>query len=225
MTGDEANYRLAVVGSGRVRGQIAMAGCPGRTGAAITPALSGWRLQRDVATLKHWGAQALITLLDKAEFAWLRLAELPGLLSVQGIDWVHLPLRPDTLPDERFDGQWRAVAPRLRSILWCGGRVAVHCLDGRSRTALISARLLVELGCPTQDAINRVRGARPGVLQAGEEQQFLSRQHAAPEAAYRTRLSLIGPIGQGRAAHPDDATMQMWAMPLESAGEQGLQEG
>jgi ADP-ribosyl-[dinitrogen reductase] hydrolase len=202
-----------------------MAGCPGRTGAAITPALSGWRLQRDVATLKHWGAQAVVTLLDRAELAWLRLAELPGLLSVQGIDWYHLPLRPDALPDERFDGQWRAVAPRLRSILWRGGRVAVHCLDGRSRTALISARLLVELGCPTQDAINRVRGARPGVLNAAEEQQFLGRQHAAPEAAYRTRLSLIGPVGQARATHPDDAEMQMWALPPESLGEQGLQEG
>jgi protein-tyrosine phosphatase len=225
MTGEEANYRLAVVGSGRVRGQIAIAGCPGRTGAAIMPALSGWRLQRDVATLKHWGAQALVTLLDKAELAWLRLGELPGLLSVHGIDWYHLPLRAGTLPDERFDSQWRAVAPRLRSILWCGGRVAVHCLDGRSRAALISARLLVELGCPTMDAINRVRGARPGVLKAAEEEQFLRRQHPAPEAAYRTRLSLIGPIGQGRATHPDDASMQLWAMPIEGAGEQGLQEG
>jgi len=225
MQGDEASYRLAVVGSGRVRGQIAMAGCPGRTGTAIMPSNSSWRLQRDVATLRHWGAQALVTLLDKAEFSWLRLAQLPGLLSVQGIDWYHLPMRAGGVPDERFEGQWRAVAPRLRSILWCGGRVAVHCLDGRCRTALISAKLLIELGCPSQDAINRVRGARPGVLADPDAEKFLRAQRAAPEAAYRTRLSLVGPIGHGRTVDPDDVTMQMWALPIGQGGEQQRQEG
>lgn len=222
---DEANYRLAVVGSGRVRGQIAMAGCPGRTGSAIMPANSSWRLQRDVATLKHWGVQALVTLLDRAEFSWLRLAELPGLLSVQGIDWYHLPLRAGGVPDERFEGQWHAVAPRLRSILWCGGRIGVHCLDGRDRTALVSAKLLIELGCPIQDAINRIRGARPGVLADADADRFLRAQRPAPEAAYRTRLSLVGPIGHGRSVDPDDATMQIWALPIEDGGEQALREG
>jgi protein-tyrosine phosphatase len=189
------------------------------------PSNSSWRLQRDVATLRHWGAQALVTLLDKAEFSWLRLAQLPGLLSVQGIDWYHLPMRAGGVPDERFEGQWRAVAPRLRSILWCGGRVAVHCLDGRCRTALISAKLLIELGCPSQDAINRVRGARPGVLADPDAEKFLRAQRAAPEAAYRTRLSLVGPIGHGRTVDPDDVTMQMWALPIGQGGEQQRQEG
>jgi protein-tyrosine phosphatase len=205
MSADWSAYRIAVVGAGRVRGQIAMAGCPGRSAGVVLPSNSAWRLQRDVATLKHWGAQALVTLLDKQELAWLRLGQLSELLSSHNIAWHPLPLRQDSIPDERFEASWLAMAPRVRSILWCGGRVAVHCADGRSRTALITAKLLVELGCPPQDAINRVRAARQGVLAREEEQQFVQRQAHAPEAAYRTRLSLVQPLGGSR---DPDATME-----------------
>jgi protein-tyrosine phosphatase len=208
MNGDSA-YRLAVVGSGRVRGQIAMVGCPGRMASIALPTTTAWRLQRDVATLKHWGTQALVTLLEKSEFALMRLATLPALLEARKIAWYHLPLADGCIPDERFEALWQGVAPRLRSILWCGGRIAVHCIDGRSRTAMITAKLLVELGCPTQDALNRVRGARPGVLATPEEEQFIRRQVADVEAEYRTQISLAQPLGLYRGHAGDDLSAEL----------------
>lgn len=50
MNRDGSAYRLAVVGSGRVRGQIAMVGCPGRMPSVALPTTTAWRLQRDIAT-------------------------------------------------------------------------------------------------------------------------------------------------------------------------------
>lgn len=191
MSEDGSAYRLAVVGAGRVRGQIAMVACPGRTSGILLPSNSAWRLQRDVATLMHWGAQALVTLLDKSELTWLRLGDLPALLSTHHIAWYHLPLRVGCMPDERFESAWSALGSQLRATLWCGGRLAIHCVDGRSRTALVAAKLLVELGCPASDALNRVRGARPGVLNLPEEEQFVRRQTQASDAAYRSSLSLV----------------------------------
>jgi protein-tyrosine phosphatase len=216
MNGDSSAYRLAVVGSGRVRGQIAMVGCPGRMAGIAIPTTSAWRLQRDLATLKHWGAQALVTLLEKSELSAMRLARLPALLEAHKIAWYHLPLPDGCIPDERFEALWQGVAPRLRSALWCGGRIAVHCVDGRSRTAMVTAKLLVELGCPTQDALNRVRGARSRVLASAEEEQFIRRQTPADEAEYRTQISLARPLGPLRAAPSGDDLSLGWGAPFDT---------
>jgi ADP-ribosyl-[dinitrogen reductase] hydrolase len=200
MNGDSSAYRLAVVGAGRVRGQIAMAGCPGRAAGMLLASNSAWRLQRDVATLKYWGAQALVTLLEKPELALMRLGELPAVAAAHHIAWYHIPLRDGHIPDERFELLWQGIAPRLRRVMWSGGRVAFHCGDGRSRTAMIAAKLLVELGCPAQDALNRVRGARPGVLLHPEEEEFVRAQVPAAEAAFGTHVSLVQPLTVGNAA-------------------------
>ena len=213
MNGDSSAYRLAVVGAGRVRGQIAMAGCPGRATGMLSPSNSAWRLQRDVATLKYWGAQALVTLLERPELALMRLGDLPAVAAAHQIAWYHVPLRDGHIPDDRFELLWQGVAPLLRRVLWCGGRVALHCGDGRARTALIAAKLLVELGCPAQDALNRVRGARPGVLSRPAEEEFVRAQTPASEAAYRTHVSLVQPLTVGNAAarsgelEPDSAPL------------------
>jgi len=204
MSADTSAYRLAVVGAGRVRGQIAMAGCPGRTAGMLLPYNSAWRLQRDVATLKYWGAQALVTLLEKPELSLMRLGELPTLLALQNIAWYHIPLREGRIPDAEFEAMWQTIAARLRAVLWCGGRVALHCADGRSRTAMVTGKLLVELGCPALDALNRVRGARPGALSRPEEEQFVRRQLPVAEAAYRTQVSLAQPHRLSAAADGSD---------------------
>lgn len=169
-------YKFAVVGAGRMRSQIAMAGCPGRAGTYVGAVDSAWPLQRDVATLRHWNAEALITLLDKEELALFHLQALPDLLMASGIAWYHIPVFPQRMPDGSFEEGWKKAAPDLQRILLAGGRIAIHCSDGRDRTALVTSRILVELGCPATDAINRVRGARPGVLQRADEEQYVRNQ-------------------------------------------------
>jgi hypothetical protein len=146
------------------------------------PTHSRWCVQRDVATLRHWGAEALVTLLEKSELLALRLGELPVLLTAQGIAWYHVPLAEGNVPDARFEDVWKPVSWCLRSVLWRGGRVALHCADGRSRAPLVAAKLLIELGCPLRDALNRVRSARPGVLSRKPELEFLTAQ--TPGQAY-----------------------------------------
>lgn len=171
-------YKLAVVGTGRMRSQIAMAGCPGRAGTCLGNPDRAWPVQRDAATLRHWQAEALVTLLDEREFAQLHLQVLPELLLRDGIAWYHVPVSPGRMPDAAFEEGWKKAAPELQRVLLRGGRIAIHCDDGRDRTALVTARALVELGCPHTDAINRVRGARPGVLQNPDEERYVRGQAA-----------------------------------------------
>lgn len=175
MSGQESGFALAVVGLGRIRGQIAMACCPGRSQSLPLPSSDARALQRDVGTIERWGAQVLVTLLDDSELSKFHLQALPQLLSASRIVWQHAPLNPKRLPDLGFEDAWTGVGRRLTAILRHGGKVAIHCRDGRSRAGLVAARLLIEAGCSPQDAINRVRAARPGAIEyPGAERYVLS---------------------------------------------------
>jgi ADP-ribosyl-[dinitrogen reductase] hydrolase len=209
MSADASGFRPAVVGTGRARGQIVVAGCPGRGPRMPLPWNGEWCLRRDIANLKHWGAEALVSLLDRSEFTLMRLGDLPELLAAHGIDWYHVPLAGGCLPDARFEGLWHAVSPRLRAILWRGGRVALHCADGRTRAPLMAAKLLVELGCPALDALNRVRGARPGVLARAEEHQFILRQAQLAEVGDPAASNAWGEPASARYAAPPDGPSQL----------------
>lgn len=186
-----SSFALAVVGTGRGRGQIGMACCPGRATTWIVPNGSERELGRDVETLARWGAQALVTLLDDVELARLRLNRLPSVLSAAAIAWYRAPLSPDQVGTAEFEAVWAKIGPFLRDILWQGGKVALHCRDGRDRTGVITARLLVELGCHPVDAINRVRGARPGAIGTDAQEKYVREQRAVPEPYEGMQLALL----------------------------------
>jgi hypothetical protein len=56
---------------------------------------------------------------------------------------------------------------------------------------MITARLLVELGCQPLDAINRVRGARPGAIATDAQEKYVQRQRAVPEPYEGMQLALL----------------------------------
>ena len=181
----DSGFALAVVGLGRTRGKVAMAGCPGRSGALPLLGHDPRSLQRDIGAIERWGAQVLVTLLDDSELAGLHLQELPKLLSAARIVWHYAPLNPKRLPDLGFEDTWTSLGRRLMDILRDGGKVAIHCQDGKTRVGMVTARLLIEAGCPPQDAVNRVRAARPGAIEhPGLERSVLN---YAPRFRYRSQ--------------------------------------
>src|SRR5215831_15589988 len=140
-------FALSIVGAGPCRGQISLSCCPGRAAPWLLPSVSQRELERDVATVARWGATALVSLLDDVEFARLHLRRLPELAAAAEVAWYHVPLAVGVLPDAEFDRAWTPVSLRLQEVLRAGGKVSVHCRDGKDRAALVTARLLIELGC------------------------------------------------------------------------------
>jgi len=49
----------------------------------------------------------------------------------------------------------------------------VHCRGGLGRSGMIAARMLVELGTPADEAIARVRSARPGAVETSEQVAYV----------------------------------------------------
>lgn len=151
-------------------GRIGLVHCPGTHAAGMVPAGATTALDADLAVLADWGARALVTLLQPYELTLLGAEALGERARAQGLAWWHLPVTDGAAPGAAFERAWRdEVGPALHAHLDAGGRLVVHCRAGIGRSGSVAARLLIERGVTTDDAIVTVRRARPGAIESPEQ--------------------------------------------------------
>lgn len=154
-------------------GRIGMTFCPGK----VQPdALSGaWdrNLDADLAVIRDWGARVIVTLVEHRELDALQVSNLGDRTVASGMQWLHLPIMDQGIPDAFWDRVWKEKAPDLHAILDKDGNVLVHCKGGLGRTGLVAARLLIERGTPPGQAIEQVRQARPGAIENSLQETYV----------------------------------------------------
>ena len=180
-TSESSPPRIAAVTPADGHGRIGITLCPGK----IDPhGMSGaWErdLDTDLDAIQHWGATAVVTLIEEHEFDLLSVRDLPGKVRDRHMEWWHLPVRDGKSPPARgFENSWEVAGEALRDRLRLGFDVLVHCRGGLGRAGTIAARLLVELGERPDEAIRRVREVRPGALETGNQEDHVA--HCAPRA-------------------------------------------
>ena len=160
---------------------VTVPGTSGRIGLCACPGLSTYfgararKLEDDLCAIREWGAEGLVTLLQREEMDMLEIRHLPHSARHHGLWWRHLPIADMCAPDVAFDSAWETEGTYLRGVLTQGGRFVVHCWAGLGRTGTIAARLLVEFGLKPSSAISEVRGARPGAIQSLAQEIYLKR--------------------------------------------------
>jgi ADP-ribosyl-[dinitrogen reductase] hydrolase len=173
--------KIAEVSSPGQRGLIGITLCPGKKDLP-----RGWdrELEADLAAIRAWGAEAIVTLIEEHEMVMLKVTAPPQMAARHDIRWVHLPIPDVCPPDHRFEAEWAVAGPELRAIVQRGGSVLVHCRGGLGRAGTIAARLLVEMGMEPAAAIAAVRRARPGAIETWEQEAHVlgSRTAANPRA-------------------------------------------
>jgi protein-tyrosine phosphatase len=127
----------------------------------------------DLDAIRDWGATAVVTLLEPHEMKQLKVERLGEQVLSRQMEWFHLPIVDVSIPDGRFEGEWRSAGERLRSLLRSGRDVLVHCRGGLGRAGTVAARLLVELGMEASTAIDSVRAVRPGAIQTRGQEKFV----------------------------------------------------
>jgi atypical dual specificity phosphatase len=90
----------------------------------------------------------------------------------EGISVLHLPVADMTAPAQE---QLLRAVRFLDVAIGKGGRAAVHCVAGYGRTGTVLAAYLVSEGAEPEEAIHRVRKARPGSVETVEQEHAVHR--------------------------------------------------
>lgn len=161
-------------------GRIGITFCPGKHDSAAMTGRWARDLGMDLDAVADWGDSCVVTLVETAELAALKVSNLGAEVQRRHMDWLHLPIRDVSVPDAAFEADWTAVAPGLRARLRDGADILVHCKGGLGRAGTIAARLLVELGVPADEAIARVRAVRPGAIETRDQEAHVRRLSPSP---------------------------------------------
>ncbi len=156
-------------------GAIGMTLCPGKQWPYGITGEWSRDLDADLRLIKVFGARAVVTLMeaDELESVGVPVASLEEKFRELDLEWFHLPIRDMDIPTQDWEEQWVHAARRLHMLLRTGERIVVHCLGGLGRTGTIAARLLVEFGMGPEEAIHRVRSARPGAIQSIQQERYV----------------------------------------------------
>ena len=156
-------YPVAVPETG---GTIIITPCPGKRKRD---------LGLDLDHLKSLGAEAIVTMVQGRELDLLDVRDIGEKCEERGLTWLHCPIPDFDGPGAAFERAWAdGAGERARAILRRGGTVVSHCRGGIGRAGTVASRLLIELGAASPDeALRRVRQARPGAVETWEQEQHV----------------------------------------------------
>ncbi len=123
--------------------------------------------EADIDAVVAWRPALVLSMTELREMRGTRLVER---LSSEGIDWVHFPIRDFGAPD--LAGGWPALSSRCATSLANGSRVFLHCRAGLGRSGMVALRLMVEAGEDPDQAIVRLREARPGAVETEAQRDW-----------------------------------------------------
>ncbi|RWR05437.1 ADP-ribosylglycohydrolase family protein [Paenirhodobacter populi] len=157
-----ATHPLKIDSFPLAQGHVGMTLCPGRKGPSLSG--PGWDrdLAADVAALRAWGTDIVISLTETDEMARLRVSDMAAALEGAKIRWLHLPIPDTKAPQPGWHDAWRRAAPQVHQLLESGGRVVIHCKAGLERTATVAALLQCERGESLDTSLRVIAEARKG---------------------------------------------------------------
>ena len=174
-TSETHPLRIDVVDADGCGGVLGLTFCPGK----VQPdAMNGpWArdLVKDLQAIRDWGASALVNLLEAHEMRELQVLQLAEAIGTS-LAYFHLPIWDADIPGLDFERSWKTVGAELRRRLLDEEKILIHCKGGLGRTGTVAARLLVELGLDPEEAIRRVRRARPGSIETQAQEDYVRRQ-------------------------------------------------
>ncbi|MBZ4021165.1 hypothetical protein CKO11_01640 [Rhodobacter sp. TJ_12] len=195
-TSETHPLQIAEVSAGPGLGRIGLTFCPGKYDRAAYSGAWARDLDLDLDVIAAWGARVVVTLVEPAELAALKVPGLGAAVHARGMIWQHLPIADYSVPDDLFEVRWASAGRGLRDILRAGQDILVHCKGGLGRAGMIAARLLAELGMEPKAAIRAVRTARPGAIETPSQLALVRGTRAIDEPAVLDTAALTRIGGQ-----------------------------
>ena len=167
-------------------GYVGVTFCPGKTQTAAWSGSWARSLDADVAAIRHWGADVVVTLVTEDELVELRVERLGEVVAAHGLKWMHCPILDVQTPTEAWEATWANEHATVHAALDRGGRVLAHCRGGLGRAGMVGALILVERGMEPAKAITAIRRVRPGAIQTPEQAAFVAAHRGRWTASQRS---------------------------------------
>ncbi|MFQ3317037.1 MAG: protein-tyrosine phosphatase [Candidatus Poseidoniaceae archaeon] len=141
-------------------GLVGITLCPGKIQANSMS--GGWHrdLALDVESLVKSNISTIVSLITSKEMTELRVESLGEEIKQHGIEWIHLPLKDRTVPDDDWISSYLEILPRLIEKIRRGERVVFHCKGGLGRSGTAVAMLIHYRGHSMEHAVRWVRRIR-----------------------------------------------------------------
>jgi hypothetical protein len=165
--------QINAVDTGPGRGLIGITFAPGKQDAQARTGSWSRDLTLDLGVIDAWKPKVVVTLLEDHELRGLRIPQLGVEVRKRNIEWLHIPIQDFNIPSRKFEADWMAHSLRLRAVLDSGENILIHCKGGLGRAGMISGRLLVELGESPDEAVAKVRAARPGAIETAAQENWV----------------------------------------------------
>ncbi len=161
----------------------------GRLGMTLAPGKkteATWErdLDLDLQRLREeYDTEVLVSLMEHSEYSDLQIPELFQKAEEQGIEVLHFPIPDGSVPLEDTEANdYQNLIEDIIERLKEGQTVVAHCRGGQGRSGLVAASVLVALGYPAVKALEVVREAREGAVEAPQQEervQFLEMELGA----------------------------------------------
>ena len=129
----------------------------GRLGITARPRGGDW-LGDEIRSLKSYGVDAVVSLLEREEVDELDIAEEQALCEAGGVSFLSFPI-----PDRGVPPSSREALEFARSVLnllRSGKSVVIHCRQGVGRSSLMAACVMALAGVPVEEAFGKIETAR-----------------------------------------------------------------
>ena len=152
-------------------GALGMAFAPGKCEPKLSPPAGARDLTKDLATLAHVECvDLLICLMENHELRTLQIEALPQAALAAGLcfqPFAMVDMQPPSMALARQAVDLACAA------LQDGKRVVFQCRGGLGRSGTMAACALVQSGHSPQEAIDRIRTARPGAIETPAQEEFI----------------------------------------------------
>jgi protein-tyrosine phosphatase len=155
-------------------------GVPGRLGLTIAPGKKDGFTNRDLETdvrrlREHYHADCLVSLMEAFEYRHLGIEDLRERAEEAGLTVRLFPIRDVEAPPDDAMPRFLELIDAIVGDLRAGRTVVVHCRGGLGRSGVVAASCLVSLGQDPDDAIERVRLARPGAVENSVQERWVAK--------------------------------------------------
>ena len=140
-------------------GTLALSQMPGRAGD----------YRGDLAQVRDWKPSFVISMAPLTEMASVGALSFGNDLRDSGTRWAYLPTDDFGVLPVELEGEWARASASARAALAGGGRVLVHCMGGCGRSGMAALRLMVEMGEPPTEALQRLRRIRPCAVETPQQ--------------------------------------------------------